>query len=84
MKYAIDMFSGSMMYILSFMMSGTGARSILRFYLKNLRGCNIGITDGRDYEVRHFKDISGQSISSGIEVLRLLPQQSERLECWYY
>jgi hypothetical protein len=28
---------------------GTGIQAILRFYPRNLRGCNVGITDGRDF-----------------------------------
>jgi hypothetical protein len=32
----------------NFMMIGTGVQAILRFFLRNLRGCNVGITDGRD------------------------------------
>jgi hypothetical protein len=31
-----------------FMKIGTGAQAILRFYLRNLRDCNVGITGGRD------------------------------------
>jgi hypothetical protein len=27
---------------------GAGVQVILRFYLRNLRGCDVGITDGRD------------------------------------
>jgi hypothetical protein len=45
--YAIDMASGGMIYIQSFMKIGTGVEAILRFCLRNLRGCNVGITDGR-------------------------------------
>jgi hypothetical protein len=37
-----------MMYILSLVNIGTGVQAILRFSLNNLRGCNVGITDGRD------------------------------------
>jgi hypothetical protein len=36
------------MYIPSFIKIGTGIQAILRFSLKNLRGCNVGITDGRN------------------------------------
>jgi hypothetical protein len=32
----------------SFMKFGTGAEAILRFCLRNLRGCSVGITDVRD------------------------------------
>jgi hypothetical protein len=27
---------------------GRGVQAILRFFFRNLRGCNVGITDGRD------------------------------------
>jgi hypothetical protein len=37
-----------MMYIPIFMNIGTGVQEILRFFLRNLRGCNVGITNGRD------------------------------------
>jgi hypothetical protein len=40
--------SGGMMYIPSFMKTGTGVQAILRFCLRNLRGYNVGIADGRD------------------------------------
>jgi hypothetical protein len=32
----------------SFMKIGSGVQAISRFYLRNLRGCNTGKTDGRD------------------------------------
>jgi hypothetical protein len=35
-------------YILSFMKIGTGVQAILRLRLRNLRGCFVGITDGRN------------------------------------
>jgi hypothetical protein len=47
-KYAVGMVSCGMIYISIFMKTGTGVQAILRFYLRNLRGCNVGITDGRD------------------------------------
>jgi hypothetical protein len=37
-----------MIYIPCFMKIGAGVQAILRFGLRNMRGCNIGITDGRD------------------------------------
>jgi hypothetical protein len=43
-----EMASGGMIYLPSFMMIDTGVQAILRFRLIKLRGCNIGITDGRD------------------------------------
>jgi hypothetical protein len=48
MKCAIDMGSGGMIYILSFMKAGTGVQAILLFCLRNLTGCNVGISNGRD------------------------------------
>jgi hypothetical protein len=48
MMHAIEMGSGGMIYIQRFMKIGTGVQAILRFYLRNLRGCNVGITDGKD------------------------------------
>jgi hypothetical protein len=35
-------------YIPSFMKTGTGVQAILSFFLRNLRGCNAGITDETD------------------------------------
>jgi hypothetical protein len=32
----------------SFMKIANGVQEILKFCLRNLRGCNVGITDGRD------------------------------------
>jgi uncharacterized protein YraI len=49
MKYAVEMGSGGMMYIPSFMMIGTGVRAIVKLCLRNMRGCNSGITDGRGF-----------------------------------
>jgi hypothetical protein len=46
MKYAVEMASCGMIYLQSFMNIGTGVQAILRFRLRNLRGCNVGITDG--------------------------------------
>jgi hypothetical protein len=45
---AFEMGSGGMMYVQSSMKIGTGVQISLRFYLRNLKSCNIGITDGRD------------------------------------
>jgi hypothetical protein len=47
MMYTIEMASGGMIYIPSFMKIGIGVQAILRFRLRNLRGCNV-ITDGRN------------------------------------
>jgi hypothetical protein len=51
--YAIEMASYSMTYLPSFIKIGSGIQAILRVCLRNLKGCNVGITDGRDLpEVR--------------------------------
>jgi hypothetical protein len=42
------MASCGMIYIPSFMKIDTGIQAILRFYIGNFRGCNVGITDERD------------------------------------
>jgi hypothetical protein len=47
MKYAVEMTLCGMMCITHFMKIGTGVQAILRFSFRNLRGCNVGITDGR-------------------------------------
>jgi hypothetical protein len=44
MKYVVEMASYGMTYILSFMMNGIGIQTILRFFLRNLWGCD-GVTD---------------------------------------
>jgi hypothetical protein len=46
--YAIEMISGGLIYIPSFMKTGTGVRVILRCRLCNMRGFNVGIIDGGD------------------------------------
>jgi hypothetical protein len=38
--------SSGMIHIPYFMKSGKVVKAILRFYLRNLRGCNVGITEG--------------------------------------
>jgi hypothetical protein len=43
MKYAVEMASCDMIYLINFMNVGTGIRAVLRFSLRNLRGCNVGI-----------------------------------------
>jgi hypothetical protein len=49
MKCAGKMGSGGfMIYITSFIKIGTGIQSVLRFCLRNCRGYNVGIADGRD------------------------------------
>jgi hypothetical protein len=40
--------SDGMIYIQRFMKIGTDVQAILGFCLSNLKGCKVGITDGRD------------------------------------
>jgi hypothetical protein len=53
----------------------------MHYYCNDLSGCSVGITD-------YLEMASGprvMTIGSGTQViLRLLPQQYERLQCWYY
>jgi hypothetical protein len=53
MIYAAEMGSGGIIYIQSFMTIDTGLHAILRSCLRNLKGYNDGVTDGRDLDVRH-------------------------------
>jgi hypothetical protein len=47
-----DCLSGMIyIYISSFTNISTGVQAIFRFSFRNLRGCNVGITDGWFYEV---------------------------------
>jgi hypothetical protein len=48
MKYSVEMASGSMMYIRRLITIDSDVQAILRFWFNNLRGCNVGTTDGRD------------------------------------
>jgi hypothetical protein len=47
MKCTVEICSGGMINIQNFMKIGTGVEGIVRFYLSILKGCNVGITDGR-------------------------------------
>jgi hypothetical protein len=67
--------------------------STIKFCFRNLTGCNVGVTDGRDLwsapgNGLRLHDIyipTSMTVCSGIQVtLRLLPQQFDRLYCWYY
>jgi hypothetical protein len=42
------MASCGMIYVTSLMKTGTGVQAVSRFGFRNLRGCNVGITDRRD------------------------------------
>jgi hypothetical protein len=48
MKYAIKMMLSGMIYVPSFIKIGTGVEAILRYNIRNLRGCNASIDAGRD------------------------------------
>jgi hypothetical protein len=48
MMYDTEMASCGMIYIPSFMKTGTCIEAILRFCLSNFKGCNVGITDFMD------------------------------------
>jgi hypothetical protein len=45
MNYPIETVSYGMICIPSLMNIDTGVQAIIRFYFRNLRGCNIGITN---------------------------------------
>jgi hypothetical protein len=47
-EYAVEMGLCGVMYIPSFVKIVIGVQAILGFCLRNLRGCNIGTTAGRD------------------------------------
>jgi hypothetical protein len=53
-KYAIEIASCDMIYIPSSMKVDTGVQAILRFRLRNLRGCNVGVTDERNLRSMHL------------------------------
>jgi hypothetical protein len=48
MKDAVEIASRGRIYLPTFMKIGTGVQAILRLCLNNFKGCNVGITDGRD------------------------------------
>jgi hypothetical protein len=45
MKYTIEIVSSGMIYVPSFVKIDRGVQEILMFFLRNLRGCNVGISD---------------------------------------
>jgi hypothetical protein len=60
----------------------------------NLRGCSVGITDGRDlrstplrwpqwHDIRTKFRYDRWSHSGNVKVIKI-PQQFDRLQCWYY
>jgi hypothetical protein len=48
MKLTVEMISGGMINIPSFMKIAISVQAILRFCLRKVRNCNVGITEGRD------------------------------------
>jgi hypothetical protein len=48
MNYVVEIASCGTIYLISFIKIGKGVQAILRFGLSNFKGCNVGITDGRD------------------------------------
>jgi hypothetical protein len=51
MNCTIQIGSAGMIYVSSFKNTGEVFEVILRFWFSNLKDCNVGITDGRDYKV---------------------------------
>jgi hypothetical protein len=49
----VEMASCGMIYVASIMKIGTEVQAILRFCLRNLKSCNVGIADGSDLELSH-------------------------------
>jgi hypothetical protein len=49
MKHSAEIVSCGMICIPSFIKISTGVQVTLRFFLYNLRGCNVGITDLRNF-----------------------------------
>jgi hypothetical protein len=55
MEYAVEIDSCGMIYMPCFMKIGTGVQAVLRCRPRNLRGCNVGITDGMDLGITPLK-----------------------------
>jgi hypothetical protein len=49
MIYAVEIALRGIKNLPRFMKIGTGVQAILRFYFRNLRGCDVGITDWKDF-----------------------------------
>jgi uncharacterized protein YraI len=47
-KYSVEIASGGMVYIPSFMTIGSGVQVIFRYCLHDLTGCSVGISEGWD------------------------------------
>jgi hypothetical protein len=48
MLYAVEMASCGVIYLPSFMKIGSGVEAILRFCLRNVRGCDVCVTEERN------------------------------------
>jgi hypothetical protein len=48
MKCTVEMVSGGMIYVSSFMEIGTHVEEILMFCLTDVKSCNVGTTDRRE------------------------------------
>jgi hypothetical protein len=64
MKYPVEIASCGMIHVPSFMKIGRGIQATYKFCLRNLRGCNVGITDGRDFFNYAFEMSSGAVIKA--------------------
>jgi hypothetical protein len=89
MMYAVQVASCGVVYLTGFMNIGTGLQVILRFVLSNLYDCNVGITDGRTYELPLEMCPGGMiyvqsivKIGTGIQVILRLSLSN--LKCWCY
>jgi hypothetical protein len=51
MTYVVKMPSCGVIFLPSFMKIGKSVQAILRFLLSNFNGCNVGITDVKNYYV---------------------------------
>jgi 20S proteasome alpha/beta subunit len=59
MKYAAETDSGGIIYKPSFMMIGSGIQVVLRLLPNNLKGCNVGVTEGQEVMNYALKMASG-------------------------
>jgi hypothetical protein len=90
MKYNFEIGSDYTIHISSLMKIGSGIQVILRFCLRNLKGCNGGITNGKDFMKYAVEMGSGAmtyvssfiEIDSGIQkLLRGIHIQTHRQQC---
>jgi hypothetical protein len=79
-------------YITRFMKIVTGVQAILRLCPRNLGGCNVGITDGSNYEIRRSDDFMWYDILTKFHEdwhrdlinVEVISEKLGRLKCWYY